>query len=211
MTTQDIHYYIEQGLQRMGYYMHDHFFPQEIDLHINKIIRDYVKIMHARKEYSKIQTLFKTQFDQQSTYPPDTEYLQITFEKDFFLYNSGSVRANISDCGTVTDNSPVKALPILIKDSFQEDVLRVNPYATTSIKKILGFRYSNGLKLYTDKKIIIKGVFIIYTCIPKELTLNLPEEEPDLPVETHDQIADLVVDHLKRIIESSQQNVPPSN
>ena len=197
MTISDIHYYIDQELQRMGYFVHDHFQQQEIDVHVNKIIRDYVQVMHTSKKFETISTLFRT-FTQYVNENSGIHYM-VSFPEDYFLYNSSSAECCLK--GSTTRH----LIPLTLKDSFEEPFILSNPFAKSSTKKFVGFFSGDGAKVYYCEKTILKGIIINYTCKPKILDITLdPLEKPDLPESTHDQLAQLVAEHLKRIIESSQ-------
>jgi hypothetical protein len=92
-----------------------------------------------------------------------------------------------------------------LKDSFEEPFLLVNPFAKSSESKIVGFFKGNGARIYYYERAILKGIIINYTCIPVVLDItSQPNEKPDLPESTHDQLAQLVAEHLKRIIDTSR-------
>jgi hypothetical protein len=214
MTTAEIHYYIDQGLQRMGYFVHDHFEQQEIDVHINKVIRDSIKALHAQKQFDKLYPLIKLYAREDNLVPftysdenigrLEMPYIKVPFPSNYFLFTSASIRAHVSEC-TASLKSPVKTIPVVVRYEHEEDNVLSNPYSRTSNKKVLSFFTDTGIKVYTDKRVIIKGIFINYICKPTALdVVSYPERTPDLAEAVHDQIADLTIEVLKRIIEKTE-------
>jgi hypothetical protein len=202
MTTQEIHTYIDQGLQRMGYFVLDHFHKEEIDLHINSVIRTMVSAYHMASDFEKINSLIKTatftlNLQEGSTF--------ISLPKDYFALNSASAKAKVSSC-QATQASPEKVIPVIISTPIDKDTTKLNPFSRTSDKKVLAALSNNSIEVFGDKRAIIGVIILNYTCKPETLNvISYPDREPSLLVSTHDQIVDLTIEKLKRIIESSVQ------
>jgi len=209
MTIQEMHYHIDQGLQKNASFVYSNFLPEEIDAFINKMVMRFIKDRFDRSDpqelgFEKIQKRLddiRILIAEASVSSLSTDPLP-TLEDDYMFYISGKYVAGYDPCKKIADASmdfdvPLRLEPLdllyrILKDPYRKPNVE-NSYIITI--------QQNTFTIYDDKKYILKGVYYNYIRHPEKVVLS-SSTDCELAQHTHDEIVDLTVEHILEVIAS---------
>ena len=213
MTIAEMHYHVDQGLQKVGSFVYGNFEPEEIDAFINKMILRFIKDRGDRTDQEELgfEAVQKRLDDiraviSDSEYNlvdrPEGELTVLPLPIDYMFYIPGSVTLGYDECNrvvsdTLTVSAPLRMvkhseLPRALKDPYRKSTPDTGCLATIS---------GDEIKVYGGKRFILKGVSFNYIRIPEKVELS-SSTDCELAQHTHDEIVDLTVQHLLEVIES---------
>lgn len=210
MTVQEMHYAIDQGLQKVGSYVYDTFLEEEIDFFLNKMQERFIKDRVFRtsdpkrlgfslnqKRLDDIRVILEIDFIDTNTGDANAEYQRYDLPVDYLYLINLRARLTPSHCdSTVLNKVPAR---VVEQDKLYE-MLR-NPFAkslpTTPVASIT----SEEITIYQTKKFILKGVELDYIRKPEKIDLS-SSQDCELAEHTHHEIVDMTVKHILEIIES---------
>lgn len=210
MTVQEMHYAIDQGLQKVGSYVYDTFLEEEIDFFLNKMQERFIKDRVFRtsdpkrlgfslnqKRLDDIRVILEIDFIDTNTGDANAEYQRYDLPVDYLYLINLRARLTPSHCdSTVLNKVPAR---VVEQDKLYE-MLR-NPFAKSLPTTPVAALNSEEITIYQTKKFILKGVELDYIRKPEKIDLS-SSQDCELAEHTHHEIVDMTVKHILEIIES---------
>lgn len=217
MTVQELHYAVDQGLQKVGSYAYDNFLPEEIDLWLNRGQEQFIKdkaFQHAdrkqigftgtQKRLDDLRLIIRLDYMDDVTPQAGVEFQQFNLPLDYlYLIN---IRASIySDkCKPATTASPNIRVPVRIVNNKEIYFLQQDPFARSSADSPLAILSDRDIKVFQNSEnFILEGIEVDYIRTPQEINLQL-NQTSELAEHTHQEIVDLTVTLLLESIESQR-------
>jgi|TARA_R110000744_G_scaffold5036_4_gene17761 hypothetical protein len=228
MTVAEMHFAVEQGLQKVGSNSFDTFLPEELDFSLNKMQERFIKQRFWNKSDPKQSGYYGTQkrIDDLRVltvldYSDDVSAMSVIVDhEDFdlptdymFLVNS-RVKVYYDDCGRAKLGADVSSGEIEIEvDKYKKEVvlrivepddaynLLASPFAQSTHKSPMGIISDTFIKVFTNKRFLLKGVSLDYIREPSEISLS-SNLDCELAEHTHQEIVDLTVKHLLEATEA---------
>lgn len=215
MTVQEMHYAVDQGLQKLGSHVYDNFLPQEIDFFLNKMQERFVKDRFSRhsdpkrlgfefnqKRLDDLRVILEVDYTDILVSPISSGHAIHDLPIDYlYLVNLRVILAG-TECDTTNKTVPAR---ILEQDKVYEQLR--NPFARSHAQSPVATISSEELRVFAGEKFILKGVVLDYIRKPEEIALS-SSQDCELSAHTHHEIVDMTVKHILEIIESprSQTN-----
>lgn len=210
MTVQEMHYAIDQGLQKVGSYVYDTFLEEEIDFFLNKMQERFIKdrvfktsdpkrlgFSLNQKRLDDIRVILEIDFIDTNTGDANAEYQRYDLPVDYLYLINLRARLTPSHCdSTVLNKVPAR---VVEQDKLYE-MLR-NPFAKSLPTTPVAAINSEDITIYQTKKFILKGVELDYIRKPEKIDLS-SSQDCELAEHTHHEIVDMTVKHILEIIES---------
>lgn len=210
MTVQEMHYAIDQGLQKVGSYVYDTFLEEEIDFFLNKMQERFIKdrvfktsdpkrlgFSLNQKRLDDIRVILEIDFIDTNTGDANAEYQRYDLPVDYLYLINLRARLTPSHCdSTVLNKVPAR---VVEQDKLYE-MLR-NPFAKSLPTTPVAAINSEEITIYQTKKFILKGVELDYIRKPEKIDLS-SSQDCELAEHTHHEIVDMTVKHILEIIES---------
>jgi len=210
MTVQEMHYAVDQGLQKVGSYVYDTFLEEEIDFFLNKMQERFIKDRVFRtsdpkrlgfslnqKRLDDIRVILEIDFIDTNTGDANAEYQRYDLPVDYLYLINLRARLTPSHCdSTVLNKVPAR---VVEQDKLYE-MLR-NPFAKSLPTTPVAALNSEEITIYQTKKFILKGVELDYIRKPEEISLS-SNQDCELAEHTHHEIVDMTVKHILEVIES---------
>ena len=167
MTVQEMHYAIDQGLQKVGSYVYDTFLEEEIDFFLNKMQERFIKdrvfktsdpkrlgFSLNQKRLDDIRVILEIDFIDTNTGDANAEYQRYDLPVDYLYLINLRARLTPSHCdSTVLNKVPAR---VVEQDKLYE-MLR-NPFAKSLPTTPVAAINSEEITIYQTKKFILKGV-----------------------------------------------------
>lgn len=218
MTVQEMHYAVDQGLQKVGSNTYDYFMDDEIDFWLNRAQDRYVKhrlhpssdakqlgFQKTQKRLDDLRLLVTIDFVDSVT--PDTTVKFVDFDLPYdyqFLINA-RVDMHLAYCEPgVTSDSPLITADVTIveQDKIYSDLQ--NPFAKSKPETPKGIIYDDNIRVFQDgEKFILKNISIDYIRTPVRINLS-SAVNCELAEHTHAEIVDLAVKNMIEAIESAR-------
>lgn len=209
MRVHEMHFAVDQGLQKLGSYVLDNFLPQEIDYFLNKMQREFIQnrvgegtSFMTGRDIAQLRPLRVDNYLDRLPQPNEGENL-------FFLpadFGWGiSLRAEIADPAGPTQ---FELIPATFAD--ESVYFHPSPYRQPRLEQPIFTLTGDTLRLSAGKTTIVKGIAMDYLRLPRQISLSL-KQDCELPPTVHDDIVDLTVRHLLELIESPRQQTYPSS
>lgn len=210
MTVQEMHYAIDQGLQKVGSFIYDNFLPEEIDFFLNKMQERFVKDRFSRfsdpkqlglsfnqKRLDDLRAIMEVDFTDTNIPNPSAPYIRYDLPIDYMFLVNLRVMLTPAHC----DDSVVNHVParVLEQDKLYEQLR--NPFAKSLMTTPVASISVEDITVFQDKKFILKGVELDYIRTPEKISLSL-SQDCELAQHTHHEIVDLTVKHILEVIES---------
>jgi len=210
MTVQEMHYAIDQGLQKVGSYVYDTFLEEEIDFFLNKMQERFIKdrvfktsdpkrlgFSLNQKRLDDIRVILEVDFVDTNTGDTSVEYQRYDLPVDYLYLINLRARLTPSHC----DSSVLNKVPARVVEQDKLYEMLRNPFAkslpTTPVASIT----SEEITIFQTKKFILKGVELDYIRKPEKIDLS-SSQDCELAEHTHHEIVDMTVKHILEIIES---------
>lgn len=231
MTVEEMHYAVQNGLQRQGSYAYDDFQGEEIDFNLNLAQKKWVKhksdislddplgfeatqkrlddlrVLFDTSDFSEVVTEF-TAGEEAGKLLEASNYYQITLPTDYLrlLRVEAQVKANAS-CADAT----ARPAPIRVVRNNQLSFMMAHPYNTTKEDSPLATMNDRLLTVRTDGVFKIVSITLEYIRIPADVVYpesytngtSAQKQDCELPDEVHPEIVDLAVKYMSATIESS--------
>ncbi len=215
MTVQEMHYALEQGLQRVAANAYDYLLDEEKDYWLNRAQDRFIKdrafitgdvkrigFEGNQKRLDDIRTLVSQNYVDTFDMTTAAEWRQIDLPADYlYLVN---IRADIrfSHCGNVTVSSPQKQVPVRVVDNAQVYFMQQDPFAKSQLNSPLCTIAEEDIQVYQDaESFILEGITADYIRIPESIDLTFGQD-CELAEHTHQEIVDIAVKNILEAIES---------
>jgi len=210
MTVQEMHYAVDQGLQKVGSFVYDNFLPEEIDFFLNKMQERFVKdrvfntadpkklgFSLNQKRLDDVRAILEIDFTDMNVGSPSVPYQRYDLPIDYLYLINLRVHLTPSNC----DSSVVKVMPARVGDQDKIYEMLRNPFATTLPSSPLASISGEDITVFQSEKFILKGVELDYIRKPEEISVS-SGQDCELAEHTHHEIVDMTVKHILEVIES---------
>jgi len=215
MTVQEMHYALEQGLQRIAANAYDYLLNEEKDYWLNRAMERFIKdrafitgdvkrigFEGNQKRLDDIRTLVVQNYEDMWDTATGAAWFQADLPADYlYLVN---LRAFIrkSVCGNVTVSSPQDQVPVRVVDNAEVYFMNKNPFAKSQWNSPLATISEQDISVYQDgESFILEGITADYIRIPESINLDLGQD-CELAEHTHQEIVDIAVKNILEAIES---------
>lgn len=215
MTVQELHYAVDQGLQKVGSYAYDNFLPQEIDHWLNRAQERFIKdraFSHSdmkqlgfvanQKRLDDIYQIITLDYTDDIAPTAGVEFQQFDLPVDYlYLVN---LRATIrrENCKRAELTSPRVTVPVRIVNNREVYFMQQDPFARSNGQSPLAVLSDNDIKVFQNSEnFILEGISADYIRTPQEIDLQL-NQTSELADHTHHEIVDIAVKTILESIES---------
>jgi len=216
MTVQEMHYAVDQGLQKVASSVYDYFIPEEIDFWLNRAQERFIKQRLYRqtdpkklgfegnvKRMDDLRLLITVDYTDGVT-PDDTvDFINFDLPIDYMFLVNARVTFHVNHCGEQVDTADpetTRDLRIVEQDKLYQH--QQNPFAKTKPEFPLGAVYDDEVRVFQDnEKFILKTLHLDYLRQPVDITLST-SVDCELAEHTHHEIVDLAVKSIIEAIES---------
>ena len=213
MTVQEMHYAVDQGLQKVGSFVYDTFLEEEIDFFLNKMQERFIKdrvfktsdpkrlgFSLNQKRLDDIRTLIEVDFTDvlNTSVSLNVEYQRFNLPVDYLYLINLRARLNPTHC----DSTVLRKVPARVVELDKAYEMLRNPFAKSLVDTPLATITSEDITVFQDtKKFILKGVELDYIRKPQKIELS-SSQDCELAEHTHHEIVDMTVKHILEVIES---------
>lgn len=216
MTVQEMHYAVDQGLQKVGSSVYDSFLPAEIDFWLNRAQDRFIKQrLHPvsdpkRLGYSKtvkrlddLRMITTIDYDDGVSPSTTVQFVDFDLPVDYRFLINARVEMHYNGCGDqVSTSDPLVVRDLRVAEQDKVYSLQGSPFSKSTAENPLGFMYDENIRVFQDgKKFILKNIYIDYLRIPRQISLSLLSD-CELAEHTHQEIVDITVRNMVEAIES---------
>lgn len=210
MTVQEMHYAVDQGLQKVGSYVYDTFLEEEIDFFLNKMQERFIKDRVFRtsdpkrlgfslnqKRLDDIRVILEVDFIDINAGNPNVEYQRYDLPIDYLYLINIRARLTPSHC----DSTVLNKVPARVVEQDQLYELLRNPFAKSLATTPIATISTEDITIFQGEKFILKGVELDYIRKPEQISVS-SSQDCELAEHTHHEIVDMTVKHILEVIES---------
>lgn len=215
MTVQELHYAVDQGLQKVGSYAYDNFLPEEVDYWLNRAQERFVKdraftsadvkglgFAGNQKRLDDLREIITNDYTDNVAGAVGVEYQEYDLPLDYmFLIN---IRALIrfNRCEPATASSPTKTVPVRLIANHEVYYIQQDPFARSNVDSATAILSDNDIKVFQNSEnFILEGISLDYIRTPQQIDLQL-NQTSELAEHTHQEIVDIAVKTILEAIES---------
>lgn len=215
MTVQEMHYALQQGLQRVAANAYDYLLDDEMDFWLNRAMERFIKdrafitgdvkrvgFEGNQKRLDDIRSIVVQGYE--DTWAPLTggQWIQVDLPADYLYLVNIQADMHLSRCSQVTTASPEDIVPVRVVDNAEVHVMNRNPFAKSTMDSPLCTVSELDISVYQDgESFILKGIRADYIRIPATIDLPLGQD-CELADHTHQEIVDIAVKNILEAIES---------
>jgi len=202
MTAEEMHYAIDQGLQKVGSFVYDNFLDEELD-HVLNLIQDrFIKrsvfsnggFSLTQRHLDDIRNVLVV--NRQESFDSDASVdAQLTTLPEDYLFMV-NIRAEVSSRGAD------QWVPVRIVELDELYKMQENPFARgNAISPVASITADQVRILQDSERFILKGSRLDYIRQPEKISLPLTQS-CELAEHTHQEIVDQAVQYILELIES---------
>ena len=216
MTVQEIHFAVDQGLQKVASSVYDYFLPQEVDFWLNRAQERYIKQRLYKqtdpkkvgfegnvKRMDDLRMLITADYTDGVTPQPLQDFIDFDLPIDYMFLVNARVTMHVNHCGEQVDTldpEVMRDLRIVEQDKVYQH--QQNPFAKTKAEFPLAVVFDEEVRVFQDKeRFILKTLHLDYLRQPVDITLST-SVDCELAEHTHHEIVDLTVKSIIEAIES---------
>ena len=215
MTVQELHYAVDQGLQKVGSFAYDNFLPEEIDHWLNRAQERFIKdraFSHSdmkqlgfvanQKRLDDIYQIITLDYTDDIAPAAGVEFQQFDLPVDYlYLVNLRAIIRR-ENCKRAELTSPQARVPVRIVNNREVYFMQQDPFARSNSQSPLAILSDNDIKVFQDSEnFILEGISADYIRTPQEIDLQL-NQTSELADHTHHEIVDIAVKTILESIES---------
>lgn len=217
MTVQEMHYALDQGLQKVASSVYDYFLPEESDFWLNRAQERFIKqrlhpegdpkklgFSKNEKRLDDLRTLITVDYTDDITPDPTADWVEFDLPTDYMFLVNARVHVYIACGGTIDYGAGDTPIERDLRIVSQGDAyhLQQNPFGKTSPSFPLGLMYDEAIRVFqTSEKFILEAIYLDYLREPVAISLN-NAVDCELADHTHHEIVDLAVKSIIEAIES---------
>jgi hypothetical protein len=205
MNVQEMHYAIDQGLQKVGSFVYSNFLEEELD-HVLNLIQDrYIKssvfskggFSLTQRHLDNIREVLVVDSEESFDQDAALNDQSTTLPGDYlFMVN---VRAKVSP---VDGSGGDQWVPVRIVELDELYKMQANPFAKGKAVSPVASIAKDQVRIFQDgERFILKGSRLDYIRQPEKISLSL-NESCELAEHTHQEIVDQAVQYILELIES---------
>ena len=216
MTVQEMHFAVDQGLQKVASSVYDYFLPQEVDFWLNRAQERYIKQRLYKqtdpkkvgfegnvKRMDDLRMLITADYTDGVTPQPLQDFIDFDLPIDYMFLVNARVTMHVNHCGEQVDTADpevTRDLRVVEQDKVYQH--QQNPFAKTKAEFPLGVVYDDEVRVFQDnERFILKTLHLDYLRQPVDITLST-SVDCELAEHTHHEIVDLAVKSIIEAIES---------
>ena len=216
MTVQEMHFAVDQGLQKVASSVYDYFLPQEVDFWLNRAQERYIKQRLYKqtdpkkvgfegnvKRMDDLRMLITADYTDGVTPQPLQDFIDFDLPIDYMFLVNARVTMHVNHCGEQVDTldpEVMRDLRILEQDKVYQH--QQNPFAKTKAEFPLAVVFDEEVRVFQDKeRFILKTLHLDYLRLPVDINLST-SVDCELAEHTHHEIVDLTVKSIIEAIES---------
>lgn len=215
MTVQEMHYAVDQGLQKIGSAVYDQFLAGEIDFWLNRAQERFIKQrLHPVSDpkqlgFSKtIKRLDDLRLVITADYTdgvvPDAAVPFVNFDLpiDYMFLVNARVTMHVSHCGAAptTQDAEVEREVRIVEQDVAYQHLQ-NPFAKSLPEAPLTIIFDDTVRVFQGEKFLLKTLHLDYIRTPVQINLS-SSIDCELAEHTHHEIVDIAVKTMIEAIES---------
>lgn len=210
MTVQEMHYAVDQGLQKVGSFVYDTFLEEELDFFLNKMQERFIKdrvfktsdpkrlgFSLNQKRLDDIRSIIEIDFVDTNVGNASAEYQRYDLPIDYLYLVNLRARLTPSHC----DSTVLKKVPARVVEQDKLYEMLRNPFAKSLATTPVASLTLEDITVFQTEKFILKGVEVDYIRKPENISLSL-SQDCELAEHTHHEIVDMTVKHILEVIES---------
>lgn len=216
MTVQEMHYAVDQGLQKVGSSVYDYFLPEEIDFWLNRSQERYIKHrLFERTDPKKIgfegnvkrmddlRMLIQVDYQDQVVPNNTIDFVDFDLPIDYMFLVNARVSMHVDFYGSTTNtDDPEVVREVRVVEQDKVYALQQNPFAQTKHEFPIAVIYEDEVRVFqNNERFILKTLFLDYLRQPVDITLAT-SVNCELAEHTHHEIVDLAVKSIIEAIES---------
>jgi len=216
MTVQEMHYAVDQGLQKVASSVYDYFLPEEVDFWLNRAQERYNKQRLYKqtdpkkvgfegnvKRMDDLRMLITADYTDGVTPQPTVNFIDFDLPIDYMFLVNARVTMHVNHCGEQVDDADpqvTRDLRIVEQDKVYQH--QQNPFAKTKAEFPLAVVFDEEVRVFQEKeRFILKTLHLDYLRQPVDITLST-SVDCELAEHTHHEIVDLAVKSIIEAIES---------
>jgi len=215
MTVQELHYAVDQGLQKVGSYAYENFLSAEIDYWLNRAQERFIKdrsfiesdpkgigFAGNQKRLDDIRLLLAIDYIDDSPAQANVEFKTYDLPLNYLYLVNLRARIHKNRCNPATTANDLVTVPVRVVNNGEVYFLQQDPFAKSQIETPLAIFSEADIKVFQDNEsIILEGISMDYIRIPENISLQL-NQTSELADHTHQEIVDIAVKNILEAIES---------
>jgi len=216
MTVQEMHYAVDQGLQKVGSSVYDSFLSDEIDFWLNRAqdrfikqrlhpITDPKKLGFSKtiKRLDDLRMILSVDYTDGIIPSTTVAFQNFDLPVDYRFLVNARVSMHYNPCGNqVSTSDPEVIRDLRIVEQDKAYTMQGNPFSKSTGENPMGFIFDENIRVFQDgKSFILKTVYLDYLRIPTQINLSLLQD-CELAEHTHQEIVDIAVRNMVEAIES---------
>lgn len=216
MTVQEMHYAVDQGLQKVGSSVYDSFLSDEIDFWLNRAqdrfikqrlhpITDPKKLGFSKtiKRLDDLRMILSVDYTDGIVPSTTVAFQNFDLPVDYRFLVNARVSMHYNPCGNqVSTSDPEVIRDLRIVEQDKAYTMQGNPFSKSTGENPMGFIFDENIRVFQDgKSFILKTVYLDYLRIPTQINLSLLQD-CELAEHTHQEIVDIAVRNMVEAIES---------
>ena len=216
MTVQEMHFAVDQGLQKVASSVYDYFLPEEVDFWLNRAQERFIKQRLYKqtdpkkvgfegnvKRMDDLRMLITADYTDGVVPQPTVDFIDFDLPIDYMFLVNARVTMHVNHCGEQVDSADpevMRDLRIVEQDKVYQH--QQNPFAKTKAEFPLAVVFDEEVRVFQDKeRFILKTLHLDYLRQPVDITLST-SVDCELAEHTHHEIVDLAVKSIIEAIES---------
>ena len=216
MTVQEMHYAVDQGLQKVASSVYDYFLAEEVDFWLNRAQERYIKQRLYKqtdpkklgfegnvKRMDDLRMLITSDYEDAVVPSAVPAFIDFDLPIDYMFLVNARVSMHVNHCGEqvdADDSLVVRDLRIVEQDKVYQH--QQNPFAKTKAEYPLAVVFDEEVRVFQDnERFILKTLKLDYLRVPVDITLST-SVDCELAAHTHHEIVDLTVKSIIEAIES---------
>ena len=216
MTVQEMHYAVDQGLQKVASSVYDYFLPEEVDFWLNRAQERFIKqrlgkvsdpkrlgFSETTKRLDDLRLIITSDYEDSVVASTAPEFINFDLPIDYMFLVNARVKMYVDHCGNpVTSESPSTTRDVRIVEQDKVYAMQQNPFGKTKPDYPLAIIFDDEVRVYQDsEKFILETLYLDYLRQPVQITLS-SSIDCELAEHTHHEIIDIAVKSIIEAIES---------
>ena len=217
MTVQEMHYAVDQGLQKVASSVYDYFLPEEVDFWLNRAQERFIKqrlgkvsdpkrlgFSETTKRLDDLRLIVTSDYEDSVVPNGTVDYINFDLPIDYMFLINARVLMHLDHCGEPPSygRSPTTTRDVRVVEQDKVYSMQQNPFAKTKPDYPMAIIFDDEVRVYQDnKKFILETLYLDYLRQPVKINLS-SSIDCELAEHTHHEIIDLAVKSIIEAIES---------
>lgn len=216
MTVQEMHYAVDQALQKVASSVYDYFLPGEVDFWLNRAQERFIKqrlgkindpkrlgFSEITKRLDDLRLIVTVDYEDTVTPSAAIDYVNFDLPIDYMFLVNARALMHVNHCGEqVTTSDPETVRDVRIVEQDKVYAMQQNPFAKSKAEAPAAIIYDDEVRVFQEKeKFILKTLYLDYLRQPVQINLS-SSIDCELAEHTHHEIIDIAVKSIIEAIES---------